>query len=245
MKKIYIFSGAGISAPSGISTFRGNDGLWNNHKIDEICNEFTWRKNYNKVHNFYNDLRTSIEDKLPNKAHLKIKEWQDKYGKENVINITQNIDDLFERANVENSIHLHGELTKMECLTCGNIFDIGYTNFVIGEHSCPVCDKNYIKPFVVFFNSTDVPNYYVAKRHLNSIETGDVFLIIGTMGNVFPIELYLRYIKHSNRQRPLFILNNIEKSSYLPESYFGDNIFYESCTEAIDKIDKIIETYLN
>lgn len=240
--KIYIFSGAGISAPSGISTFRDKDGLWDNHKIEEICDIRTWLNNYDKVHKFYNERRTSLKNVEPNKVHYKIAEWQKKYGKENVINITQNIDDLFERANVENTIHVHGELVKMECKTCNHIYEIGYEEFK-NDSSCPECHKNYVKPFVVFFYE-NAPEYHWAKRLLNSIETGDVLLVIGTMGNVFPIEMYMKYIKHSNRQRPLFILNNMERSTFIPESYFGDNIFYESCVDSIDKIDLLINDYL-
>ena len=79
--KIYIISGAGISAPSGISTFRDEEkGLWNNHDINEICNIDTWRKNYDKVHRFYNDMRINMKDKKPNAAHLQIAKCQEQYG---------------------------------------------------------------------------------------------------------------------------------------------------------------------
>lgn len=245
MGKIYIFSGAGISAPSGISTFRDSNGLWENHSIDEVCNYPTWIDNYEKVHKFYNDRRLALEDKLPNKAHLKIAEWQERYGEENVINITQNIDNLFEKAGVKNTIHIHGELTKLECRTCYNIFDIGYQEFN-KETKCPKCQRNYLKPFVIFFGE-EAPKYEDSRKNLNSITSEDILIIIGTMGNIYPIEHYLRYIKHSNRQRPLFILNNMERSSYIPEGYFGDNkenIFYESCIDAIDKIDELVKSKL-
>lgn len=100
MKKIYIISGAGISAPSGIQTYSGNgkDALWNNHKIEDICTISTFYKNYNMVHEFYDTLRVSIADKKPNAAHLFVAELQEKYGTNRVFNITQNIDDLFEKA---------------------------------------------------------------------------------------------------------------------------------------------------
>lgn len=246
MNKIIIFSGAGISAPSGISTFRDSNGLWENHNVEEICNIKTWIDNYDKVHKFYNERRVGLKEKEPNQAHYKIAEWQKRYGKENVINITQNIDDLFEKAGVENTIHVHGELTKMECKTCGFVYNIGYEEFT-HESFCPECKGKYIKPFVVFFGE-NAPEYHFAKKHLNNVETGDVLLIVGTMGNIFPIEHYLRYIKHSNRKRPTFILNNMERSSFIPEGYFGNDkeyIFYESCVDAFDKIDEIIKTKIN
>lgn len=80
MNKLIIISGAGISAPSGIKTFRDNDGLWENHQLSEVCNIDNWKKNIDKVHNFYNERRIQLKYIKPNKIHYKIKEWQDIYG---------------------------------------------------------------------------------------------------------------------------------------------------------------------
>lgn len=105
--KIIIFSGAGLSASSGISTFRDSDGLWENHDINEICSAGCLDWNYENTINFYNLRRKDIEEKLPNNAHKMIARLKDKYP-EKIEVITQNVDDLLEKANCKDVIHLHG-----------------------------------------------------------------------------------------------------------------------------------------
>lgn len=235
--KIIFFTGAGISAPSGISTFRDENGLWNNHKIDEICNMKTWVKNYDNVHKFYNDIRVSLKDKEPNVAHKYIAELQNLLGEDKVINITQNIDDLFEKAKVKKTIHLHGEINYMVCqrVLCNEKFYIGNNKF---EGVCPKCKQSMVKPNVVFFEE-EAPEYYKAKKILNDIKTEDILVVIGTSGNVFNINTYIKYIKYSTYQRPILILNNMEDSKYINKSNF-DYVFFESCETAIEKIKEII-----
>lgn len=114
MAKVVILSGAGISAESGISTFRASDGLWNNHKIEEICIAGCMSFNRVKTVAFYDDLRTSLKAKLPNKAHVEIAKLTCKYPNDISV-ITQNIDDLFEKADCKNLIHLHGFLPELYC----------------------------------------------------------------------------------------------------------------------------------
>ena len=234
--KIYIISGAGISAPSGISTFRDEEkGLWNNHDINEICNIDTWRKNYDKVHRFYNDMRINMKDKKPNAAHLQIAKWQEQYGEENVINITQNIDDLFEKANVKNTIHLHGELTKMNCHVCDSIYDINYSSFT-NESTCPICNGKYSKPNVVFFGE-QAPKYALLNKAFRDITSDDIIIVVGTLGKIVPIDLYIKGIYG---KKPLKILNNLEISKYINEIHY-DHVFYESCIEAFPKIDILVK----
>ncbi len=230
--KIYIFSGAGISAPSGISTFRDEkSGLWNQHNLNDICNIDTWIKNYDQVHKFYNDMRTKMEHVQPNLAHLKVAEWQEKYGVENVINITQNIDDLFERANVKNTIHLHGELKKMNCQICETIYNIEYDEFN-NNTTCPVCKGKFAKPNVVFFGE-QAPRYADLNKCFEEITSEDVIIVVGTLGFIVPIGLYIKKLK---KAKPLKILNNLEKSIYIDEHCF-DHVYYESCIDAFPKID--------
>lgn len=287
-KRIIIFSGAGISQPSGISTFRDSNGLWNNHKIEEICTLDTWESNFNKVHTFYNQRRTKLGNVEPNIAHKTIAKWQEDFGADKVINITQNIDDLFERAGVVDTVHIHGNLKRLICTCCGTEWDIGYEAFDYNNTKCPnqkchthnefkplpenmveckSCGKKFdkhnlaledihcvnkkcvsnkkIKPSVIFFGEYP-PEYHTSKRILNNITSDDILLIIGTMGNVYPISMYIDFIKYSNRENPLLLLNNMEKSDYLSERYFEkEHIFYESCETAILKIDEIIRKQLS
>ncbi len=240
--KIIFFTGAGVSAPSGINTFRDANGLWNNNKIDEICNIKTWVKNYDKVHNFYNEIRTSLKDKEPNVVHKYISELQNLLGEDRVINITQNIDDLFEKAEVKKTIHLHGEINYMVCqrVICNEKFYIGNNEF---DGVCPKCKQSMVKPNVIFFEE-EAPEYYNVKRILNNVESKDILVVIGTMGNVFNINTYIKYIKYSNYQRPTLILNNMEDNIYIDKNNFN-YVFFESCTTAIDKIKEIINSKIN
>ena len=117
-KKLIIFSGAGISAESGINTFRDTNGLWENHSIKEICSEYTWKQNFEAVHSFYNQRRVQLSEVQPNNAHKVVATLKKQYGEDCYV-ITQNVDDLFERVGCKDVLHVHGELGKMECTACG------------------------------------------------------------------------------------------------------------------------------
>jgi len=233
-KKIIIFSGAGLDAPSGIQTFRGTDGLWNNHKIEDICDERTWKKNFQKVHNFYNERRVQLKDVKPNEAHYAIKRIVEKYGAANVYNITQNVSDLFERARVE-ALHIHGELTKMECEACGNQWDIEYREFNTKKDRCPKCDSlKAVRPKIVFFGGP-APMYSYLRRAMDyTMNSESIVVIVGTMGNVVDVKSMLLETSCT------CILNNMNESVDLPEKLF-DKIYYESCETAMKKIEKDID----
>jgi NAD-dependent deacetylase len=233
-KKIVIFTGAGISAESGIKTFRDADGLWENHKIEDVCNQHTWEKNYKSVHNFYNQRRAQLSLVKPNLAHIGVANIKQMY-KDDVIVITQNVDDLFERAGCSDVIHVHGELTKMQCMTCGEVFDIGYKEFNQGEQ-CQVCYNTHIKPYIVFFGG-QAPKYmqmYEAFEYLQNEDS--IAVVIGTLGNVVQINANLELMSCKK------ILNNLEESPYIYDSQF-DKVYYENATSAIEKIQKDIEKF--
>lgn len=231
MSKIIIFSGAGLDAPSGIRTFRDSNGLWNEHKIDDVCNERTWINNYELVHEFYNERRKDLKNVSPNKAHKVLKEIEQEF--DNVINITMNVSDLLDRENISNT-KLHGDLTKMECSKCGHIFDIGYEMYD-KERKCPKCNGyRTVKPHIVFFGG-QAPNYKVLYEVFGEPFTeDDIIIVIGTLGNVVPIQSLIRY-KDCKK-----ILCNMEKSMYLSEEFF-DEVYYESIETAIPKIKDFIK----
>jgi len=233
-KKIVIFSGAGISAESGIKTFRDSDGLWENHNIEDICNQYTWEQNYVKVHKFYNQRRVQLGNVEPNEAHKTIANIKKKY-KNDCIVVTQNIDDLFERAGCKNVIHVHGELTKMHCMGCKYIFDIGYKEFNTGDE-CPRCKNTHIKPYVVFFGG-EAPKYmnmYDAFEYLQN--ENSIAVVIGTLGNVIQINANLEIMECKK------ILNNLEKSQYIDDSQFN-RVYYENAISAAKKIEADIENF--
>lgn len=189
---LYIFTGAGISAESGIQTFRGNDGLWDNHKISEICNINTWIQNYDKVHDFYNERRKLLGSVTPNRAHEMIATWSKKYD---ATVFTQNVDDLLEKAGCQNVIHLHGFLTEMVCQKCGKKTDIGYNSWtpdVALEHHqhCNGTKKLFIKPNVVFFHEM-APKYKILYDTLENLTSEDIFIVMGTSFQVIPIDAEL------------------------------------------------------
>lgn len=237
--KIIIFSGAGLSAESGISTFRDSNGLWENHKIEEICNESTWKKNFEKVHNFYNERRVQLATVQPNEAHKTIKRMYDKFGDDLII-MTQNVDDLLERAGIsrENILHLHGFLTEMQCTACGNIWDIGYSEFNTETDRCPVCNSlNGVKPNIVFFGG-QAPAYTYLYRALKYLEHPlSKLIVIGTLGNVVPVDDFTKHINKSKK-----ILNNLEKSEWINGDNFG-KVFYEPATTALPKIEELLKDW--
>lgn len=123
IKKILVLSGAGIDAESGIPTFRDSNGLWENHKVEDVCNIHTWQQNYELVHKFYDDRREQLKTVFPNVAHSLVAYWQKKYT---CVNITTNVSDLFERAGVVDTVHLHGYIPEVYCTDCGRIHNLGY-----------------------------------------------------------------------------------------------------------------------
>lgn len=230
--KITIFTGAGLSAESGISTFRDINGLWENHKIEEVCNIKTFENHKNLVFDFYNKRRAQLKECLPSSGHLMIKQIQDKYGIDNVNVLTQNVDDLLEKAGVENVIHLHGNLKEMQCLACKNTWNIEYQEVPV-ETCCPKCESEKIKPNIVFFGEY-APNYHQMKRIFRESAAEDIVIIIGTMGNVIPINA------HMQTTYGLKILCNLEESPYIDASQFK-YVFYEKINEASEKILKVLE----
>jgi len=235
-KKIIIFSGAGISAESGIRTFRDSDGLWENHKIEDVCHQDSWKKNFEIVHKFYNQRRMQLGNVQPNKAHYTVAKIKEKYGDDCYV-ITQNVDDLFERAGCKDVLHVHGELTKMECTACGEVWELGYKQFDTTQDRCPNCDSlKGVKPYIVFFHAP-APKYREMYRAFEACSHKDsIIVVIGTMGNVIQIDGIL----HNKLCKK--ILNNLESSEYINDEIF-DEVYYEKATLALTQIEKDIHHY--
>lgn len=177
-KRIVIFSGAGISAESGVSTFRNNNGLWNNYNIEEVATPQGWKTDREKVLRFYNERRLQLPTVQPNDAHKALVSLENEYD---VTIVTQNVDDLHERAGSTNIIHLHGELTKARgCYydnkpsTLDQIYDIGYNEIKVGDR-CKTTDSQ-LRPHIVWFGEYpfDVDKAYQAMRN------ADILIVVGT-----------------------------------------------------------------
>ena len=236
MAKVVILSGAGISAESGISTFRESDGLWENHDVKVVCNYDSMDRHEDTTINFYDTLRVGLEDKEPNYAHKVISELKKQYPDEIAV-ITQNIDNLFEKSGLSKDevIHLHGFMTELKCSDsyCYTVVDIGYTKQNdYNEGICPTCGVK-LRPNIVFFGE-QAPMY----MHLNSeFEDCEMVVVIGTSGNVIGVNSMASFANYS-------ILNNLEPSTAIDDSLFS-KVIYDRATEAIDIIADEIESFLN
>ena len=189
MNNIVVFTGAGISAESGLSTFRDSDGLWEKYKIEDIATPEAFEKNPSLVLDFYNIRRKQLLNSQPNDAHLALNKLQEKF---NLTIITQNVDDLHERSGSKNIIHLHGNLTEAKSIINNKIYEIEGAELNIGDN----CDNGgQLRPNVVWFGE-GVPNMELA---IEIVKTADIFIIIGTSLKVYPAASLIDYAKNSER----------------------------------------------
>ena len=176
MKHIVVLTGAGVSAESGIKTFRDADGLWEGHDIMEIASPQGWENNQLQVLDFYNKRRRQLLEVSPNPAHYALVKLEEKYK---VSIITQNVDDLHERAGSSNVLHLHGELLKVRSTFNEDLVMDWKTDLKVGDF----CEHNYqLRPHVVWFGEA-VPMFNEAAE---ITEQADILLIIGTSMQVYP-----------------------------------------------------------
>ncbi len=179
---LVVLTGAGISAESGIKTFRAADGLWEEHPIEEVATPEAFAADPDKVHRFYNARRNELGKVLPNPAHHALGELEKELGDKMLI-ITQNIDDLHERGGSQRVIHMHGELYKMKCNSCAGKFDCKQD--MDTKNNCPGCGRaGGLRPDIVWFG--EMP--YQMERIEQALRGrgGKIFLAIGTSGSVFP-----------------------------------------------------------
>lgn len=195
MKKIVVLSGSGISAESGIPTFRDTGGLWEGYDVMEVATPEGWTKNPELVLNFYNQRRKAAMEAQPNPGHLALVELEKYYD---VVIITQNVDDLHEKAGSKNVIHLHGELTKCRSTVDETlIYDIGGKEIKLGD----VCEKgSQLRPHIVWFGEM-VPMMEVAYAEAMS---ADAFIVVGTSLQVYPAAGLLYYV---GNEVPIYIID--------------------------------------
>ena len=203
MKTIVVLTGAGVSAESGVSTFRDSDGLWENHRVEDVASIEGWYRNPSVVLDFYNERRAQLATVKPNAAHLAIAALEDEYK---VTVVTQNVDNLHERAGSTKIIHLHGELTKVRSENCCNDSD-GYseeTVFDIGSDAIHLGDMApngaQLRPHIVWFGEA-VPKI---EKAIDAVEAADILLIVGTSLQVYPAAGLYRYAKVDT---PIYIID--------------------------------------
>ena len=207
MKKIAVLTGAGVSAESGLKTFRDSGGLWEGYDIMEVATPEGWHKNPNLVLDFYNERRKQALLAKPNKAHLVLAELEKYFD---VTVITQNVDDLHEKAGSTKVIHLHGELFKSRSTIDENlVYDIDGWELKWGD----TCEKgSQLRPYIVWFGEM-VP---MMDSAISETMKADIFLVVGTSLQVYPAAGLVQYV---NDHVPVFIIDPNK-----PEAYYNKNI---------------------
>lgn len=194
MKKIVVLTGAGISAESGISTFRDSNGLWENHDIMEVASWQGWLNNPKLVLDFYNVRRKQLKEVQPNAAHYFLKNLEQKYEVEI---ITQNVDDLHERAGSSKVIHLHGELLKVRSVADESLVMDWHDDLQIGDLAE---DGAQLRPHIVWFGEM-VP---MMDRAIAAVVEADVLLVIGTSLQVYPAASLVDFVPEG---KPIYVID--------------------------------------
>jgi len=177
-RNIVILTGAGLSAESGLGTFRGAGGLWENFRIEDVATPEGFARDPARVHDFYNLRRSWHKQARPNAAHLALARLEREHG--NVLTVTQNIDALHEAAGIKTLIHMHGELGRALCAACG--VSAPWTEGLSTETLCASCGQASMRPDVVWFG--EMPRQM--KRIYDALGACDLFISIGTSGTVYP-----------------------------------------------------------
>lgn len=205
MKKIVAFTGAGISAESGLDTFRDKGGLWDKYNINEVATPNAWKKNKKLVLDFYNLRRKNVINALPNPAHFALKSLEESFD---LTIITQNIDNLHEKAGSKNIIHLHGEIMKAQSSIDNSLTYKVKDTINIGDR-CKLGSQ--LRPNVVWFGES-VPKM---ENAINECLNADYFIIIGTSLNVYPAANLIEYIPENCKKiivDPNFSSDNLRDS---------------------------------
>ncbi len=224
MKNIIVLTGAGMSAESNISTFRDSDGLWEKHKIEDVCTPEALNNNPKLVLDFYNERREQLLKASPNQGHKDLVKLEKNY---NVQIITQNVDNLHEQTGSSNVLHLHGELMKVRSMGDENlIYDLDENNYKtkIGDK----CEKGYqLRPHIVFFGEA-VPNISKAAELCMK---ADILVIIGTSMNVYPAAGLISY---APADTPIYFID--PKPNISPDAYANLHIIAEKAGTGVAKM---------
>lgn len=217
-QNIVVLTGAGISAESGISTFRDQNGLWENHRIDEVASPEAFQQHPEKVLKFYNLRRAQLQQKAiqPNAAHLALaafeKSWVAQGGRFTLI--SQNVDDLHYRAGSKNILSMHGQLKSALCATCGHRQSWS-KDLKLGDVCCYCRPKQQLRPDIVWFG--EMP--YQLEACYAALNTADLFVSIGTSGQVYPAAGFMQQAAQSGAQS---VELNLEATSLgFDEGYYG------------------------
>ncbi len=221
--KLVVSTGAGISAESGISTFRDADGLWENYNVMDVASHDGYLRNPALIHQFYNDRRAALATVEPNAAHKLLKDLEQYFD---VYVITQNVDDLHERAGSSKITHLHGELTKVRAVDDeSKVFKIGYEERTTPE---TIIEGHKVRPHIVFFQEA-VPMFETAA---DIASQADIFVIIGTSLVVYPAAGLLNYVR---RGVPVYYID--PRPSRVPD---GVTVIRKPATTGMSELEELL-----
>ncbi len=230
IESIVILTGAGISAESGIRTFRAADGLWEDHKVEDVATPEAFERDPRLVHRFYNERRNQLlsEQIKPNLGHLALSELENSFPGD-VLLITQNIDNLHERAGSKQLLHMHGELLNLRCKDSGVVYPVHEDSQP--EDLCSCCGSSgNLRPDIVWFG--EMPMFM--EQIYSALEQCDLFISIGTSGHVYPAA---GFVEIANASGALTVELNLEPSRV--ESAF-DHRIYGPASEVVPEFVKDI-----
>ena len=218
VRNIVILTGAGISAESGIDTFRSDGGLWEQHRIEDVATPEGFARDPDLVLRFYDMRREAVLTKKPNPAHHALarldREWSARPN-HNLLIVTQNVDDLHERAGAAHVHHMHGELRSALCTAC--MKRSPWDTPMSGRPACPQCGVNALRPDVVWFG--EMP--YQMERIYGFLRRADLFVSIGTSGAVYPAAGFVRDARELGARTLELNLERSEGSAWFGESRLG------------------------
>ena len=231
-KKIAVLTGAGVSAESGISTFRDNGGLWDKYDPQVVASIDGWHADRKMLRDFYNMQRLQLKDARPNAAHLAIADLEKDYD---VTVITQNVDNLHERAGSTRVIHLHGEVTKVrpengaydDSYSEREVIDVGYDPVNLGDKAPNGCQ---LRPHIVFFGEA-VPKI---EKAIDVVSAADILLIVGTSMQVYPAAGLYRY---ADSKTPIYVVDPADLPLHDPRITHIKDV----ATKGMEKFIKILE----
>lgn len=213
--KILFLTGAGISAESGLATFRSENGLWNNHRVEDVATIEAYYKNPDYVHDFYNQMKPELFNAKPNAGHLAITKLQENYPAEVNI-VTQNVDTLHEKAKSKNVYHIHGQINQAVCLNCGHVLETW--GDVSSETVCEQCKvMGMMKPNIVFFGE----NLLCMDKVEELLRSSDLFVSVGTSGVVYPAAGFVQTAKYYGADTIEFTLEPTSNNFYFDKHVMG------------------------
>jgi len=215
---VVVLSGAGISAESGLGTFRDVDGIWTKYPLEDLATPEGFARNPDFVHGFYNDRRAQLKAAEPNAAHLALARLEAAMlasGRRFTL-VTQNVDNLHEKAGSQNVLHMHGELLKIRCEACGSV--VRWPGDISVATVCPTCEAvGLMRPHVVWFGEMPL--------HMDEIEAdlarADLFVSIGTSGNVYPAAGFVQMARRAGARTLELNLEPSDGASFFNEARYG------------------------